>query len=144
MKNQLKYIQALFYEILNDFGKVYIAVRHSENTMIGTRGFSDEEKKKGLVLVFTQKNCGDLMWSDDGSIQATLGFGAGNKPEKCFIHADDVVSVFSPDAKVRLDRWDIWDRQDAATKSDGVSESRQTGSGDGKIVSLDRFRRSKD
>jgi hypothetical protein len=144
MKNQSKYLQTLFYEILNDYGKVYLAVRHSEDTMIGVRGFTDEEKKKGLVLVFTQKNCRDLMWSDDGSIRVTLGFGAGNKPEKCFIHADDIVSVFSPDAKVKLDRWDIWDQQDAATKSDAVPRARSTESGDGKVVSHDRFRKSKD
>jgi hypothetical protein len=144
MKNQSKYLQTLFYEILNDYGKVYLAVRHSEDTMIGVRGFTDEEKKKGLVLVFTQKNCRDLMWSDDGSIRVTLGFGAGNKPGKCFIHADDVVSVFSPDAKVKLDRWDIWDQQDAAMKSDAVPRATSTESRDDKVVSLDRFRKSKD
>ena len=144
MKNQSKYLQTLFYEILNDYGKVYLAVRHSEDTMIGMRGFTDEEKKKGLVLVFTQKNCRDLIWSDDGGIRVTLGFGSGNKPEKCFIHADDIVSVFSPDAKVKLDRWDIWDQQDAATKSDTVPRARSTESRDGKVVSLDRFRKSKD
>jgi hypothetical protein len=144
MKNQLRYLQTLFYDILNDYGKVYIAVRHSENTVIGMRGFSDEEKKKGLMLVFTQKNCRGLIWSDDGSIQATLGFGAGNKPEKCFLYADDIISVFSPDAKIKFDRWDVWEQQDTVIKSDNISKSVDTGSEDGKIVSLDRFRRSKD
>jgi hypothetical protein len=143
MKTQIRYLQNLFHEILNDYGRVYIAVRHSENTMIGMRGFTDEEKKKGLVLVFTQKNSRDLMWSDDGSIRATLGFGAGNKPEKCFIHSDDIVSVFSPDAKVKLDRWEIWAQEDV-TKSDDVSKSRAAESRNNKIVSLDRFRKSKD
>lgn len=143
MKNQSKYIRMLFYDILNDYGKVYIAVRHSENTMIGLRGFTEEERKKGLVLVFTEKNCKDLMWSHDGSIRVTLGFGAGNKPEKCFIHADDVISVFSPDAKVKLDRWDIWEQQDAPTKSDDVPSSQTAESRDKKVISLDRFRKSK-
>ena len=47
MKNQIKYLQNLFYDLLNDYGRVYIIVKHSERTSLGKRGFSDEEKEKG-------------------------------------------------------------------------------------------------
>jgi len=144
MKNQIKYLQNLFYEILNDYGQVYIVVRDSENTVIGTRGFSEEEKKKGLILVFNQRNYKNLVWSDDGSINATLGFGLSNKSEKCFLHSDDIVSVFSPDAKIKFDRWDIWEQKDSVKKSGNVSESVETEIRDEKIVSLDKFRKAKD
>ena len=144
MKNQLRYLQNLFYDILNDYGKVYIVVKHSENTVIGMRGFSEEEKKKGVVLVFSQKNYKDLIWSGDGSIQATLGFGMSNKPEKCFLYADDIVSVFSPDAKIKCDRWEAWDQAETDKKSNSVSESGGKKTRDDKVVSLDRFRRTKD
>jgi hypothetical protein len=144
MKNQMRYLQNLFYDILNDYRKVYVAVRHSENTVIGMRGFSDEEKKKGLILVFNQGNYKNLAWTEDGSIKATLGFGAGNKPEKCFIHADDIVSVFSPDAKIKLDRWDAWEQREPAMKSSSASKSGDKNLGNEKIVSLDRFRKRKD
>ena len=108
MKNQIKYLQNVFYDLLNDYGQAYIVVRHSDKTTIGNRGFTEEEKKQGLILIFNQKNHKTLQWTEDGSIITTLGFGAGNRPEKCFLYFDDIVSVFSPDARVKLDRWDIW------------------------------------
>jgi hypothetical protein len=56
MKNQIKYLQNLFYDLLNDYGQVYLVVKYSENTKIGNRGFTEEEKKKGLALeIFNQK-----------------------------------------------------------------------------------------
>jgi hypothetical protein len=140
----MRYLQNLFYDILNDFGKVYVAVRHSENTVIGMRGFSDEEKKKGLILVFSQRNYKNLVWTEDGSIKATLGFGAGNKPEKCFIYADDIISVFSPDAKIKFDRWDVGEQEDPAVTSDNASKSGEKNLRNEKVVSLERFRKRKD
>jgi len=144
MKNQIKYLQNLFYDILNDYGQVYIVVRYSENTVIGTRGFSEDEKQKGLILVFNQRNYKNLVWSDDGNISSTLGFGLSNRSEKCFLHSDDIMSVFSPDAKIKFDRWDIWEQRDSVMKSGNVSESGETDNRDNKIVSLDRFRKAKD
>lgn len=144
MNNQIRYLQKLFYDILNDYGKVFMVVKYSDKTRIGARGFSDEEKHKGMILVFNQRNNNNLVWAEDGSIQTVLGFGANNKPEKCFIHADDVVSIFSHDAKIKLDRWDTLDLQDAGGKSDDLSQSRDKGAEVSKIVSLDRFRKSKD
>ncbi len=143
LKNQIKYIQNLFYDLLNDYGQVYVAVRYSENSAVGNRGFTEEEKKKGLVLVFNRRNHNNLVWNEDGSITATLGFGVGNRSEKCFLHYDDIVSVFSPDARIKLDRWDIWSAKDQTQTAEisGVPEAGE--STDKKIVSLDSFRKTK-
>ncbi len=140
MKSQLKYLQNLFYDLLNDFGRVYVVVKYSENTTIGNRGFTEEEKKNGLVLVFNLKNNKDLQWNEDGSIITALGFGAVNRPEKCYLHADDIVSVFSPDARVKYDRWDV---RDAAGQSEAIKGSEEEKSEEEKIVSLDGFRKAK-
>ena len=143
IKNQIRYLQNLFYDILNDYGKVCIVVKYSENTSIGNRGFTEEEKKKGLILVFNQKNYKNLQWTEDGGIIVTLGFGLNNRPEKCFLHSNDIISVFSPDAKVKLDRWDVWNlaEQPAETKEpEGqVGENIR----EEKVVSIDRFRKTK-
>lgn len=143
MKDQVKYLRELFYELLNDYGRVYIAVRYSDNSKIGNRGFTEEEKKQGIILVFNQNNHKTLQWTDEGSITTTLGFGRGNKPEKCFFHFDDIVSVFSPDAQVRLDRWDMWQKESSVEKQEGVAISGGHHEQHGKVVSLDKFRKIK-
>jgi len=140
MKNQIKYLQNFFYELLNDYGQVYVVVKFSENSSIGNRGFTEEEKQKGLVLTFNQRNHKNLEWTEEGSIITTLGFGNNNKPEKCFLHFDDVVSVFSPNAKIRFDRWDMWDNKN---ESGGTELQEEEKSPDEKVVSLDRFRKTK-
>jgi len=143
MKNQIKYLQHIFYELMNDYGQVYVVIKHSENSVIGSRGFSEEEKKKGLVLVFNPQNNKRLQWDEDGSIVASLGFGVGNRPEKCFLYFDDIVSVFSPAAKIRFERWDIWgiEKQPEEHKKAAISEDETAGNE--KIVSLERFRKKK-
>lgn len=143
MKNQIKYLQNLFYDLLNDYGQVYVVVKYSENSIIGQRGFTEEEKKKGIILVFNQKNHKTLQWTDEGNIIATLGFGVTNRPEKCFLHFDDIVSVFSPGAKVKIDRWDMWDIEDQPEefKTSVVPEKEK--SLNAKVVSLDRFKKTK-
>lgn len=135
MKNQIRYFQNLFYDLLNDYGRVYIVVKHSDRTIIGNRGFTDEEKEKGLVLAFSQMNYKNLQWTEEGSIVATLGFGANNTPENCFLYFDDIVAVYSPDAKVIFDRWDM---EDFDRDSEKLKEPKG-----GKIVSLEHFRRTK-
>lgn len=140
MKSQLKYLQNLFYDLLNDFGRVYVVVKYSDNTTIGNRGFTEEEKKNGLVLIFNLKNHKDLQWNEDGSIITALGFGAANRSEKCYLHADDIVSLFSPDARVKYDRWDI---RDAVGQSEAIKGPEEEKSGEEKIVSLDGFRKTK-
>jgi hypothetical protein len=143
VKNQIRYLQNLFYDLLNDYGQVYVAVRHSENSFIGDRGFTDEEKEKGLVLVFNKKNHKDLQWTEDGSIIAALGFGMNNRPEKCFLHVDDIVSVFSPLAKIRFDRWDTGDSEKGTGQPRELAIQEAKKSGGENIVSLDQFRKSK-
>ncbi|HMK49012.1 MAG TPA: hypothetical protein VK435_03075 [Thermodesulfovibrionales bacterium] len=142
MKNQLKYLQNLFYDLLNDYGRVYVMVRYSDKTIIGKRGFTDEERKNGLVLIFNSSNFKDLEWDEDGGITALLGFGAANRPERCFLYHEDIVSVFSPDARVKYDRFDIWESEVAPGKPEDQAGAGDTKSGEN-IVSLDRFRKTK-
>jgi len=137
IKNQLKYLQYLFYELLNDYGQVHLVIKYSENSSIGNRGFTDEEKQKGLVLIFNQHNHKNLQWTEEGSVMTTLGFGGNNTPEKCFLQFDDIVSVFSPYAKIRFDRWDMWDvKNQPELPAEKKSENE-------KVISLDRFRKAK-
>jgi hypothetical protein len=131
MKNQVKYLQNMFYDLLDDYGRVFIMVKYSERTIIGSRGFTNEEKEKGLILVFNSRN---LQWTEDGSLVAALGFGASNRIENCFIHQDDIVSVFSPDAMVKFDRWDMSEVKESSGKEKSEEE---------KIISLDNFRKPK-
>ena len=143
MKNQIKYLQNVFYDLLNDYGQAYIAVRYSDKTTIGNRGFTEEEKKQGLILTFNQKNHKNLQWTEDGSIITTLGFGTGNRPEKCFLYFDDIVSVFSPDARVKLDRWDIWGVQEDPEQPGEETVPAEKRPQNEKIISLDSFRKTK-
>jgi hypothetical protein len=128
--------------MMNDYGRVFVVIKQSERTVIGNRGFTDEEKENGLVLAFNSKNYKTLQWTEDGSIVTTLGFGSNNKVENCFLHADDIISVYSPDAKIKFDRWDMLE-----TNPDLIGTKIQNGKKDteakGKIVSLDSFRKIK-
>jgi hypothetical protein len=87
----------IFFELLDLAGRVFILVGHSDNVLIGERGFLPEEKEKGLILVFNRKM--NFEWGEQG-ISATLGFGA--KSEKCYIPAESIVSVFSPDLSAQF------------------------------------------
>jgi len=135
MKKQVKYLQNLFYDLLNDYGKVFIVVKYSDRTIIGERGFTEEEKEKGILLAFNRRNHRNLQWTKDGSIVAALGFGVNNKPENCFLHCDDIVSIYSPDAKVIFERWDAEDFPEESKKRKRPIE--------GNIISLDRFKEQK-
>ncbi|MDP3049702.1 MAG: hypothetical protein Q8N12_09810 [Thermodesulfovibrionales bacterium] len=143
MKNQLKYLQNLFYDMLNDYSRVFVVIKQSERTVIGSRGFTDEEKENGLVLAFNSKNYKTLQWTEDGSIITTLGFGSNNKVENCFLHSDDIVSVYSPDAKIKFDRWDMLETKDSLSESQKIRNDKKDAVTKGKIVSLDSFRKIK-
>ena len=143
MKNQIQYLQDLFYDILNDFGRVYIIVKHSENSYVGKRGFTDAEKERGLVLVFNDRNYKSLVWDNNGSIQASLGFGADNKSEECFLHFDDLVTVFSPDCSVRFDRWDMLNSKKDETSSVNESKPSAKTDSDVKVISIKDFKKKK-
>ncbi|TAN45083.1 MAG: hypothetical protein EPN22_03560 [Nitrospirae bacterium] len=93
--NSLK--KHIFYEFLNLAGRVYVLARHSENVILGHRGFTSEEKENGIVLVFNSKM--NFHWDDYG-ITATLVFGTS--PQKCFIPVDDIIAVYSPDLSAQF------------------------------------------
>ncbi len=88
--NELK--KNVFYEMLEMAGRVFIVARYSESVIIGNRGFTEDEKKNGIVLVFNKSM--SFSWDDTG-ITSTLVFGTS--PQKCFIPADDIVAVYSPE-----------------------------------------------
>jgi stringent starvation protein B len=88
--NDLK--KQVFYEMLNLTGSVFVHVSYSEDVVIGNRGFLGEEKEKGIILVLNSRM--NFEWNESG-ITATLVFGTTS--EKCFIPADDILSIFSPE-----------------------------------------------
>ncbi len=134
MKKQVAYLQRLFYDIWNDFGSVYLLVRYSGNTTIGTRGFTEEEKKQGLVLVFNNKTSNVLDWDAEGNIACVLVFGA--RREDIFIHHDDLLGVFSPEAGVQFLRNDTG-------KEPGSTHAEETGGDKRQVVSLNDFKKQK-
>jgi hypothetical protein len=143
MKKQIKYLQNLFYDLLNDYGQVYMVVKFSDKTIVGNRGFTEEERAKGLVLVFNRQNHKNLQWTEEGSVIATLGFGTGNRPEKCFFYCDDIISVFSPAAGVKFDISIVAGDEGRPEAPEERVTSGKEEIRDQKIVSLDRFRKSK-
>lgn len=90
--NELK--KKVFYEMLNISGRVFILIRYSENVVIGKRGFTEEEKNNGIVLVFNKRM--NFFWDEDG-ISTTLVFGT--TPERCFIPSEDIILIFSPELR---------------------------------------------
>jgi hypothetical protein len=82
----------VFSRLIELAGRAYIQVRPSEGVRIGRRGLIGEEKEKGIVLVFNQMM--KFRWDEYG-LSATLLFGSS--PEKCFIPAEDIVGIYSPE-----------------------------------------------
>jgi hypothetical protein len=135
MKKQVAYLQKLFYDLWNDFGSVYLSVKHSDLTRIGKRGFTDDEKKQGLILVFNDRTNDKLEWDDDGNLSCVLAFGT--RKEEVYIHHDDLMGVFSPDAAVQFLRGDM------NKKSAGPPEP-EAGQGESKqVVSMSKYRKRK-
>ncbi len=143
MKKQVAYLQKLFYDIWNDFGTVYLLVGHSDRTQIGKRGFTDDEKQRGLILVFNNKTNTDVHWDDEGNVSCILAFGA--RKEDVRIHHDDLRGVFSPEAQVQLMRSDMdtapADKADPETPR--VAEDKVKEAVDPHVVSMDSFRKRK-
>ncbi len=135
MKKQVAYLQRMFYDIWDDFGSVYLIVNYSERTRIGRRGFTEEEMKRGLVLVFNNKTNNTLDWDSEGNISCVLAFGARN--EDVYIHHDDLLGVFSREAGVQFLRNDIG-------REPVPSSGRDAGQGDKKqVVTLSSFKQRK-
>lgn len=82
----------VFFEFLNLTGRAYVIVKYSENVILGRRGFTDEEKDNGIILVFNSNM--NFTWDDDG-IKTTLIFG--NSPQKCFIPVENIMLISSPE-----------------------------------------------
>src|SRR3990172_8380537 len=135
MKKQVEYLQKLFYDMWNDFGSVYLLVKYSGRTRIGKRGFTAEEKKQGLVLVFNSKTSTTLDWDAEGNLTCVLAFGA--RKEDVYIHHDDLLGVFSPEAGVQLLRDDMSNQPAASPEMDAAH-------GDNKqVVSISKFKKRK-
>jgi hypothetical protein len=144
MKKQVVYLQKLFYDLWNDFGSVYLLVQHSERTTIGKRGFTDDEKQRGLVLVFNNKTNTELNWSAEGDLTCVLAFGG--RKEDVHIHHDDLRAVFSPEAKVQYMRNDAEGEKTAATPGPEQASPGPTAAPDPdnpQVVSLEKFRKRK-
>jgi len=134
MKKQVAYLQKLFYDLWNDFGTVYLLVKYSEHTVIGNRGFTEEEKKRGLILVFNNKTSNSLDWDVDGNLTCVLAFGT--RKEQVYVYHDDLLGVFSQEAGVQFLRTDS-NEPVATSDTAGVQ-------GDAKhVVSMSNFKKRK-
>lgn len=143
MKKQVEYLQRLFYDIWNDFGSVYLLVKHSDNTRIGKRGFTEQEMEKGLILVFNNKTNNKLEWDEEGNLSCVLAFGASK--EDIFIHYDDLLGVFSPEAGVQFVRSDAG-KEPAASGETRAAQEPGPGAGQEEskqVVSISNFKKRK-
>jgi hypothetical protein len=89
--------KTVFNEMLNLAGRVFLVVSYSEHVVIGDRGFTQDEMKKGIVLVFN--NTMKFSWGDRG-ISASMVFGA--KTQECFIPTDDIIVIYSPELNAQF------------------------------------------
>jgi hypothetical protein len=135
MKKQVEYLQRLIYDIWNDFGSVHLLVKYSGKTSIGKRGFTEEEKKRGLVLVFNNKTSNTLDWDAEGNLTCVLAFGT--RKEDVSIHHDDLLGVFSQEAGVQFLRGDTGNKT-AASPDKGNGNG-----GDKQVVSISNFKKRK-
>lgn len=137
MKKQVEYLQKLFYDLWNDFGSVYLLVKHSDRTVIGRRGFTEEEMKQGLVLVFNTRTNTKLEWDGEGNLSCVLAFGT--RREDVSIHHDDLAGVFSPEAGVQFLRTDLGKKPEQEPAPESTA-----GEGDPKqVISLSDFRKQR-
>jgi hypothetical protein len=135
MKKQVEYLQRLFYDIWNDFGSVYLLVKYSSRTSIGRRGFTEEEKKQGLVLVFNTTTNAKLDWDAEGNLTCVLAFGA--RREDVFIHHEDLLGVFSREAGVQFLRSDTGSEPAASPEKDAQQGAAK------QVVSISDFKKRK-
>jgi hypothetical protein len=135
MKKQVEYLQRLFYDIWNDFGSVYLLVKYSSNTSIGKRGFTEEEKKQGLILVFNDKTNTKLDWDAEGNLTCVLAFGT--RKEDISIHHDDLLGLFSAEAGVQFIRNDVSKKPVAAPETGAEHRDQKH------VVSMSNFKQRK-
>lgn len=133
--NNLK--KHVFYEILNSHGRVFIIVKHSDNVVIGKRGFTKEEKEKGLILVFnTQMN---FDWQNE-ALTAKLVFGT--KSEHCFIPSDDIICVFSPELNLQFTTLGVYEDNNNKTEEEPAKKHNDDEQ-KGKIIKVDFSKKEK-
>lgn len=89
--------RAVFYGMLELADRVFIVAQYSENVVIGNRGFTEDEIKKGIILVFNSRM--QFSWDDSG-ISATLVFGT--TPQKCFIPIENIMVIYSPELNAQF------------------------------------------
>ncbi|OGW24306.1 MAG: hypothetical protein A2X59_07860 [Nitrospirae bacterium GWC2_42_7] len=129
--NDLK--KHVFYEMIDLAGRVFVHVGYSENVVIGNRGFLKEEEEKGIVLVFNKRM--NFVWEDDG-ISVTLVFGTS--PEKCFVPAEDILSVFSPELNAQFTAYPSDKKAEEKTEAPPVIKKSEKGQ---KVVRVDFHKR---
>ena len=116
----------IFYELLDMAGRVMVLVKYSPDVVIGNRGFVGEEKEAGIILVFNPKM--KFTWDEFG-ITATLVFGA--TPQKCFVPADNIAAVYSPELNAQFITSNQERRagaeQDASVAVEGSKPVKRTG-----------------
>ncbi|GAB4406854.1 MAG: hypothetical protein OHK0032_02000 [Thermodesulfovibrionales bacterium] len=134
--NELK--KTVFYGMLDLAGRVFIVVRYSDNVVIGNRGFTMEEIKNGLVLVFNQRM--NFSWDDSG-ITASLVFGTS--PQKCFIPVDDIVMIYSPELNSQFITTSQPSKDEPKDKG-GPRRSGAPGTDHAKVVQFDFKKRKRD
>jgi hypothetical protein len=131
----------VFYGMLDLAGRVFIVTRHSGNVVIGNRGFTEDEKRQGIVLVFNNRM--QFSWGDSG-ISATLVFGAS--PQKCFIPAEDIIVIYSPELNAQFATGPVEETKTAGSakkeKEEGETPKTEKASQDSKVVKVD-FRKKK-
>ena len=135
MKKQIEYLQKLFYDIWNDFGSVYLLVKYSSRTSIGKRGFTEEEMKQGLILVFNNKTSNKLDWDAEGNLTCLLAFGT--RKEDVFIHHDDLIGVFSRAAGVQFIRSDVGSEPASAPRTETEHDEHKP------VVSMSDYKKQK-
>ena len=93
--NSLK--KHIFFEFINMAKRAFILIRYSEDVVLGRHGLTEDEKENGIILVFNDRM--NFQWDDYG-LTATLVFGTS--PQKCFIPADDIIAVYSPELNAQF------------------------------------------
>lgn len=89
--------EEIFSSFLDIAGRVYIVVQYSERTSLGKRKFQNHEIQSGITLVFNREM--HFSWEPEG-LYATLTFGTA--AHKCFIHADDILSIYCPELNAQF------------------------------------------
>ncbi|MGA1862892.1 ClpXP protease specificity-enhancing factor SspB [Deferribacter thermophilus] len=87
----VKFKKDILEKVFDNFEKFYIHIMPHKNLIIGNRGLIDQEKEKGLMLVFGPYSYKDFDW-DDENIYVSMRFSG--VWEFLTIPFDSIVSIF--------------------------------------------------